>query len=322
LSTSRPSHEDRTFDECRSAPSGPDAGVRPFLKWPGGKRWLAPLVTELVGPDLKRAYYEPFLGGGAVFLHLNPRSAVLSDVNIDLIESLDVIRNHPRDVVKATWRYSNTKECFERVRRSVPRTQIGTAARFLYLNRTCWGGIYRLNRKGEFNTPFGNSGRAICSQREILEASARFKGAVLKACDFDRALASCGDGDVAYLDPPYAAPVNGDCFVRYNRMPFTWADHVRLASAASLLARRGALVVLSAFWRDELLSMYEGWWAVQLVRHSNVSRSARDRRKITEVLIFNRVPLGFAGANGGRVRSLRRLSERDRSYLRRTFLAG
>ncbi len=162
LSTSRPSPDHRSPAAGQLAPGLLADSVRPFLKWPGGKRWLAPWLAEIIRPELGGSYYEPFLGGGAVFLQLSPATAVLSDLNEDLITTLDTIRNYPERVVHAAWRFTNTKTCYERVRKMGPRTDIGAAARFLYLNRTCWGGIYRLNRKGEFNTPFGNSGRAIC----------------------------------------------------------------------------------------------------------------------------------------------------------------
>jgi DNA adenine methylase len=202
LSTSRPSSDNIRRNRRDPVLSGLEAGAPPFLKWPGGKRWLAPLLAEIVRPDLKGTYFEPFLGGGAVFLQLNPERAVLSDVNPDLISFLETIRQCPRQVVNAVWRYTNTKECYYKVRKMRPRTSVGAAARFLYLNRTCWGGIYRLNREGEFNTPFGYSGRTICRLHEVLEGCVRFDRAELVCRDFEVSLPVCRKGDVVYLDPP------------------------------------------------------------------------------------------------------------------------
>ena len=228
MSTSRRSPDKCARNGCEPAPSTTADCVRPFFKWPGGKRWIAPWLADLIRPELGGTYYEPFLGGGAVFLQLNPRAAVLSDVNEDLIASLDVIRKYPRQVVQAARRYRNTKACYEKVRKMAPRTAVGAAARFLYLNRTCWGGIYRLNLKGEFNTPFGNSGRVICRQHEVLGASSRFTKAVLKSCDFEECSRLAVEG-MLLTDPPYAAPGGDECFARYNRRPFVWEDHLRLA---------------------------------------------------------------------------------------------
>ena len=315
MSTSRlfldlPGHE-----SFNSTYEGDSDCVRPYLKWPGGKRWLAPWLVDCLISELKGEYYEPFLGGAAVFLHLNPSSAVLSDINSDLIESIDTIRKYPSQVVHAAWRFSNTRTCYERVRRSIPRSAIGAAARFLYLNRTCWGGIYRLNRKGEFNTPFGNSGRVICRKSDVLHASSRFNRAILKSSDFEDVLTACGEGDVAYLDPPYATSGIGECFVRYNSQPFAWNDHLRLAGAALRASSRGAFIALSAFWRDEFVSMYPGWWVGQVLRHSNVSQVPAKRRKISEVVMFNRIPKSFANQIGEKIVMLRRVESADQSGL-------
>ena len=220
------------------------------------------------------------------------------------------------------WRFSNTKECDQRVRRMRPRSSIGAAARFLYLNRTCWGGIYRLNRKGEFNTPFGGSGRTICRLKEAIGPCARFKRARLTCRDFEASLSTCRKGDVVYLDPPYTAPGSTECFARYNQQPFTWSDHVRLAHAAKDAGKRGALIALSSFWRVELLSMYSGWMGVELVRHSRVSRNPTNRRKVRELLLFSRVPEALVRATLGKMPILRRSEPSPSSALPRYFLAG
>jgi DNA adenine methylase len=257
-----------------------------------------------------------------MFLGLNPDRALLSDVNPRLIEFLRTIRENPRAVVDAVWRFSNSKACYDRVRRMRPRSAIGDAARFLYLNRTCWGGIYRLNRKGEFNTPFGGSGRTICRLNDVLGPCERFRRARLECRDFESSLSMSCKGDVVYLDPPYAAPDSTSCFARYNQRPFTWTDHLRLGHAATAAARRGALIILSAFWRDELTSMYSDWLATELVRHSRVSRNPGDRRRVREILLFSRVPAGATCAANGKMLTLRRLEPASPTLLPRLFLAG
>lgn len=261
-----------------------------LLKWPGGKRWLAPLLAKAIRPRLKSTYYEPFFGGGAIFFHLQPQQASLSDVNSELIDFLDAIRADAEAVVRAVWRFSNNRECYDRVRRMRPRSDVGRAARFLYLNRTCWGGIYRLNRQGEFNTPFGDSGRAICHREVVLECARILKVATIEVCDFASPMGHAGKGDVVYCDPPYSfAGSNG--FIRYNSRLFGSLDHERLARTAQDAASRGADVVVSGLFTPELLRLYPGWWSISIERKSLVSRSPAGRRWVSEAALFSWRPV-------------------------------
>lgn len=263
--------------------------VKPVLKWPGGKRWLAPLLGPIIQERLRNIYYEPFLGGGAIFLEVNPLRAVLSDINRDLIESLCIISKDPEGVVRTVWRYSNNRPCYEAIRRKKPRTEIGRAARFLYLNRTCWGGVYRLNQRGEFNTPFGNSHRIICRLGEVRDAALAFGVAELICLDFEAAMSRACDGDVVYCDPPYSfAGSNG--FLRYNDSLFSQDDHKRLALCAREAVGRGASVIVSAMQTYDLSELYPGWWCLELTRSSRVSRRLAGRRQVTEALLFSWPP--------------------------------
>jgi DNA adenine methylase len=157
---------------------------------------LAPHLATLIGEYLRGTYYEPFVGSGAVFLRLPPVNAVLSDSNAELIASIRTIRRFPDPILRAVRRLSNTRSCYNRMRAAQPRSSITRASRFLYLNRTCWGGIYRLNQEGKFNVPFGDSGRAICTANRLLQAAKRFRRADLRCSDFEpiveaRTMASC-----------------------------------------------------------------------------------------------------------------------------------
>lgn len=265
-------------------------GPSPFLKWPGGKRWLAPLLVQIIRPELKRTYFEPFLGAGAVFLSLSPKQAVLSDCNEDLITTLRIIRENSAAVVEAVHRFSNTNECYYQVRQMKTRSEISRAARFLYLNRTCWGGIYRLNKQGTFNVPFGNSGRVICERRTVIEGAHLLRGVILECLDFEKAIERAGEGDVIYADPPYTTRGQNNGFVRYNERLFAWSDQDRLASACRQAASRGAFVVVSGLWHRDLLRLYTDWWAAKISRASTVSREVGGRGKVYETLLFSRKP--------------------------------
>ncbi len=268
---------------------------KPFLKWPGGKRWMSSLVSEVIKPELSGQYIEPFLGGGSVFLQLHPRRSLLSDANADLVAFLKIVRRDPEGVVEATWRLSNTRECYYRTRNSRPRTDIGWAARFLFLNRTCWGGIHRLNQKGEFNVPFGNSGRTICSKNHVVKAAGRFRTAKLRAQDFEVSYKAGASGDVIYSDPPYTSRGQYNGFVRYNERLFSWADQIRLAKESKSARRRGVFVVVSGVLHRDILSLYKHWWFVSLERRSLVARDPDRRLAFHEILLFSRRPKGGIG---------------------------
>lgn len=274
----------------RANTANPKVPLVPFLKWPGGKRWVAPLLSEVLQLELDQCYREPFLGGGAVFLRLQPPLACLSDTNRDLVHFLNVVRDYPEEVVRRVWRWSNSRECYQDVRDSIPRSDIGRAARFLYLNRTCWGGVYRTNKEGRFNVPFGNSGRGLCSLEHVVSVSRVFQSVTIQVKDFEAAIDEAQKGDVVYADPPYTGKGEDNGFLRYNETIFQWADQVRLATTLRRAKRRGVFVVCSGLHHAELFRLYSGWWKVTVPRYSGVSRVASSRRTVREVLLLSRRP--------------------------------
>jgi len=265
--------------------------IVPFLKWPGGKRWLANSLSVILRHELSGTYYEPFIGGGAVFLSLQPERAILCDANPALIDCLRTSSRKPETVLRALWRWTNTAECYYQVRNLNPRKETTKAAKFIYLSRTCWGGIYRVNRQGKFNVPFGNSGRTICHAKEFILAAKVFKNAELLSSDFEFVIEQAGEGDVVYADPPYTTLGQNNGFARYNEHLFAWKDQERLAVCCRRAKKRGAFVAISGLWHETVLSLYSGWWAIRSERMSTVSRVADGRRMISEAVIFSRKPL-------------------------------
>jgi len=262
----------------------------PILKWPGGKRWLTPLVSEILKRELDGCYYEPFLGGGAVFLAVNPDTAVLSDTNSQLIDFYETCVSDPKKVSDLALQHPNSEECYYRVRSSRPRLPETKAGRFLYLNKTCWGGVYRLNRLGQFNVPFGKSGRKICN-RESVELTARlFGAAVILCCDFAESFQMTQKGDVVFADPPYTSRGQFNGFVRYNEKLFSWQDQVRLSKAAKAARRRGTFVTVCGSFHRDVLSLYERFWVLEVRRKSCVAKCPDARRTVSECLIFSRKP--------------------------------
>ncbi len=266
--------------------------VRPLVKWPGGKAWIASRLARVCAAELgsNRSYFEPFVGGGALYFALRPRDAFLSDVNPALMRFFRTLRAHPDEVLRSLRRYSNSTECYYRVRAMVPRTAVGEAARFLYLNRTCWGGVFRLNQRGVFNVPFGDSGRVICRADLLLRTAEALKFARLRTADFETALVEARRGDVVYADPPYTTLGQGNGFLRYNEKLFKWTDQERLARTCREIAKRGAFVAVSGLLDAQILGLYPNWWALKIVRKSLVSRTPDGRRNISEIVLFSRLP--------------------------------
>lgn len=266
--------------------------AHPLLKWPGGKAWIAPLLKQIVEMEMSHegTYFEPFFGGGAVFFALCPKRAVLSDVNTRLIEFYQTVQREADTVIQKVWRFSNSKECYYRVRGMRPRSESGRAAQFLFLNRTCWGGVFRLNRAGEFNVPFGNSGRVICRQQSIVDARVALTGVSLRCSDFQETINKAERGDVVYADPPYTTLGQDNGFLRYNERLFKWADQERLAKVCTAAAGRGAFVAVSGLWHEDVLALYRGWWALKIGRKSLISRLPEARRDISEVIFFSHKP--------------------------------
>jgi DNA adenine methylase len=259
----------------------------PFLKWVGGKRWMVSILEPLIAKQLRGRYFEPFGGGAAMLLHLAPTDAVLGDINRELVETFDTVRSSPEEVVRAVWRFSNTAECYYRVRAARPRTPIGRAARFIYLNKTSWGGIYRLNGHGAFNVPFGSTGRQICRKDVIVAAARTLASIELVVADFAVTMANAGAGDVVYADPPYVGRGLGRDvgFARYHFPPFRWTDQERLAESAHAAVERGATVFLTARAGVGVEELYPGWSRLELTRSQRISRRVDRRLPYMETLI-------------------------------------
>lgn len=262
---------------------------RPFLKWPGGKRWLANKIISKIAPRLANRYFEPFLGGGAVFFMLQPDNATLSDINPDLINVYRQVRDKPEALLERIKRRKVTKENYYRIREQHIHHPLQRAVRFLYLNRTAFGGIYRLNRRGQFNVPYGGGQRtpSCLWEQELIKAASRaLKGKTLLVSDFEEVMEKARNGDVVYCDPTYTVAHENNGFLRYNEKNFSWEDQKRLASAARRAVRHGATVIVSNAFDRSLLDLYWPSKPVVYVRNSLVSPNPAERRQVRECLFI------------------------------------
>ena len=275
--------------------------ITPFLKWPGGKRWAAPVLVPLMRGHLRSRYFEPFLGGGAVFFRMRPGMALLSDINLDLVNVYRSVRDLPGRVLGILKRMPVTEQYYYQLRRVRLSSDAGNAARFLFLNRTAFGGIYRLNALGQFNVPFGRerTPEILWARRLVERASSALQGVDVVQSDFESVMDQAGPGDVVYCDPTYTVTHEKNGFVRYNESNFSWADQERLAIAARRVARRGATVVVSNAYHSAVHKLFSPADSVVLHRPSCVSRDPEARREVREYLfVFPGRMLTAAGAPG------------------------
>lgn len=260
--------------------------MTPFLKWAGGKRWLVS-DTSFRFPEFSGRYIEPFLGGGAVYFHLRPERAFLSDINPRLIEVYSAIQSDWKKVEKELRRLHtlHTKNFYYQERSRARRTEHTRAAQFLYLNRTCWNGLYRENLKGQFNVPIGTKTQVIIEGEDFSEISVALRGAKLACRDFEPAIKQAKRGDLVFLDPPYTTAHNLNGFVKYNQKIFSWEDQVRLKECVDVALGRGAKVVLTNADHESIHELYKNAEVCRsMSRASVISGSSQYRRTISEAV--------------------------------------
>lgn len=261
--------------------------AEPFLKWAGGKRWLVRRHLNLFPTSYNR-YVEPFVGSGAVFFQLHPERAILADTNSELIGTYRAVRAHPRDVARMLKRYQqrHTAKFYYQMRGTTPLTAVERAARFIYLNRVCWNGLYRVNLKGQFNVPIGTK-TEVSFPDGFLERTAKLlRRARLVHSDFERIIDGATRGDFVYVDPPYTVTHNNNGFLKYNEVLFTWADQIRLRDAVRRAMKRGAKVMVTNAAHKSVIDLYAGLAQVTSVRRNSVIAAKSTFRGSLDEVIF------------------------------------
>ena len=265
--------------------------TKPFLKWPGGKRWLTRRIVGLLDGCRFQRYFEPFLGGGALFFALQPPNAVLSDINADLINTYTQVKYRPLKVIASLKKLRVKEATYKKVRIYNPETKLERAVRLLYLNRTGFGGMYRLNQNGDFNVPFGGGERTpttLWQDHLLTSASRSLRHTELVCSDFEDQLTEANTGDLVYCDPTYTVTHDNNGFVRYNERNFSWADQIRLAVACRSAARRGATVLVSNAAHDKVLELYRSCEVHEFDRMSVLCPNSEKRRPTKELLVVIR----------------------------------
>ena len=276
--------------------------VEPILKWAGGKRQLLSEITGLF-PTSYEAYHEPFVGGGAVFFHLDPAAGTINDLNERLTTFYEVVRDHPAALIKENKTHEHSEEYFYEARSEfnellsesslTHEDRVREASLLLYLNRTCFNGLYRENSDGEFNVSFGRyTNPDWVQEQRIRKASRTLQGTRVFNTDFEYVLDEAENGDLVYFDPPYEPVSKTADFNSYHADGFDRDDQRRLRDAAVELSEQNVSVLISN--SPPVTELYEGYDAFS-VTYVDAARAinsdASSRGEVAEVLITN-VPSG------------------------------
>ena len=275
--------------------------IKPIMKWVGGKRELLPELRKHIPSSFdkeKNTYYEPFVGGGALLFDILPYHGVINDSNEELINLYKVVKNDVDSLIKEVSSYPYDKDFYYSIRELDRRedfpdslSDVKRAARTLYLNKTCFNGLYRVNKKGQFNTPFGKySNPTICKENDLKDVSSYFNDndISIMSGDFAQCVKDAQEGDFVYLDPPYVPLNKTSSFTSYTKEGFKHCDQRRIKDIIDSLDDRGVYVLMSNSSSDDVFDLYSPDYNVETVKVARkVNSKAHKRNKIDEFLIKN-----------------------------------
>lgn len=279
----------KKLDNKKNAEAFEKTIIVPPLKWAGGKRWFAANHKDLI-PKEFRNYIEPFVGSAALFFEMQPKNALLSDINSELINLYKVIKDKPSELARKMRQHqrNHSSEYYYKMRAMDCQTDLTRAARTLYLNRTCWNGLYRVNLKGEFNVPKGTKDKVVVETDDFKKISDVFLNVDLKCQDFEVSINSAEENDFLFVDPPYTVAHNNNGFIKYNQNLFSWADQVRLRDAIQRAVKRGVKVIVTNANHQSIRDIYSApeFELKVLSRLSTISGKSKSRGKFEEIVIL------------------------------------
>lgn len=283
--------------------------ARPFLKWAGGKRRLLPVLLAH-RPEAMRTYYEPFLGGGAMLLALQPARAIVNDTNAELINCYTVVRDSVEEVIAVLQEHKahNCEDHYYEIRdwdrdiRYRERPAVERAARIIYLNKTCYNGLFRVNAHGHFNVPFGRYASPAIVNEGVLRAVSRYlntNDVQFRNVDFAHATHDAQAGDFLYFDPPYDPTSRTSSFTGYDVHAFGKDEQRRLKMLLDELTLRECKVMLSNAYTPFILDLYQTYTCLKVGATRVINSNATRRGKVNELVVTNYAPcLAAPYANG------------------------
>lgn len=267
--------------------------IEPFLRWAGGKTWLIPHLPQIIGNTHIEHYHEPFLGGAAVFFSLDHnKKSYLSDANAQLINAYIQIRDNPDAVIDRFVQFQNTEDEYYRIRDNfIPASLEESAAQFVYLNQTSYNGLFRVNRQGRYNVPYGFRRTWHYDTDRILEASEKLQNTRISVGDFEVNKYRIKEHDLVFLDPPYTVSHNNNGFIEYNQNLFSLEDQERLSRFIDYIKQKNAYYILTNAAHEEIRRIFtkDGDRRLELRRNNLIGGRNATRAEISEY-IFTNIP--------------------------------
>lgn len=271
--------------------------VSPFLKWVGGKRQLMPTIVEHLPNNIQALnYIEPFIGGGAVLFHLQPKKAIINDFNIELINTYEVIKNHVDELIIDLNKHENESVYFynlrslDRIEEFKNLTPVQRASRIIYLNKTCFNGLYRVNNAGEFNAPFGRYKNPNIVNEPTLKAVSKYLNSnkiTIQSGDYSKILDQADKNSFIYLDPPYHPLSESSNFTGYIQGGWGEKEQINLKNACDKLHKKGVKFLLSNSSANFIKDLYKDYSITIVKANRAINSNGADRGEVDEVLIKN-----------------------------------
>ncbi len=263
--------------------------TRSPIRWAGSKYSIIKQLLPLI-PDSYDRYIEPMFGSGAMFFALKPEKSIINDSNNDLINFLRVLKDHRYELIESLGGLKSSKDEYYKRRADVPKSDLERAVRFLYLNRLCWNGLYRVNRNGEFNVPFGSRNPNILwKEDQLIKCSEILFTVSLFSSDFSNIIKSVKKNDFVFMDPPYPKGTKeGIGFNRYSSSPFSIDDHLRLSKMLDKINDIGAKIMVTLGFNKEINSVYSRYFnKIEIETKSLISCNGDSRGKTIEIVLRN-----------------------------------
>ncbi|WP_281989858.1 DNA adenine methylase [Aquimarina aggregata] len=266
--------------------------IKPFLRWAGGKNWLRKHIENFI-PNQFENYYEPFLGGGSIFFYLKSKGliknkAYLSDTNKDLINTYRVIKNNLPELITHLSNHTDNEEEYYRIREEKFENPIEKAAQFIFLNKTSFNGIYRVNLNGKYNVPYGKKNlKNIYNFNHLKQISKILDKTYFSTQDFKVRCRQSNTNDFVFIDPPYTVAHENNGFIKYNQSIFSWKNQIQLAKITEDFENRGIHFLVTNAYHDSIKELYTTGNQIPLTRSSTIGGKGATRTNYREIIITN-----------------------------------
>ena len=266
--------------------------VKPFLRWAGGKTWFIKHIENYIPKDFND-YYEPFVGGGSIFFYLKSKGfiknkAYLSDSNSDLINTYKVLKNHSKSLFEILKTHIDSEDEYYRMRSSDFTDQVERAAKFIYLNKTSYNGIYRVNKNGKYNVPYGRRNlKVLYDFKHLKEISIALKNTNLSTKDFKQRCKQIKKNDFVFIDPPYTVAHENNGFIQYNQSIFSWNNQLQLSKLTAELDEKKVHFLVTNAYHDCIKEIYQTGNQIMILRASTIGGKGATRAKYKEIIVTN-----------------------------------